>query len=428
MMIEATTQTTMGNVYILSGDDDLHVGADVTLRSTYVDPVDHTGADAIISWSGTHSITVDGTIYGADEAINLVGCLTAQTVSIHTGARLFGGGDGIVEDADGVILDGAGSRLSNAGHITAWGSAISAIVQDNSTMTLTNSGTMYGRVSGIWHKFGNGVLNFTNTGKVESPNASYLGGESMDKVTNRGTMIGDVHLGGGDDTYIGRSGRVTGSILGGNGDDRFVPGGSAEQIDGGDGIDTLDLSALTGAVTINLALQSSHVGGRVRGDSYTSIERIVTGRGADHVTGDSANNILIGRAGNDTLSGGAGDDELTGGAGKDHLEGGDGADRFVFLVSTGKSDLIADFTAGQDKIVLEGSAFGYGDATGLLSADDFVIRSRGHGAMDASDHFIFRPRDATLWYDSDGNGANGAVMIADLQAGAMLTAASIEFI
>ena len=428
MLIEATTQTTMGNVYILAGDDDLHVGTDVILRSTYVDPVSRTGADAIISWSGTHTITVEGTIHGADEAINLVGCVTAQTVILQAGARLFGGGDGIVEDADGVILDGAGSVLSNAGHITAWGSAISAIVQDNSTMTLTNTGKMYGRVSGIWHKFGNGVLNFTNTGTVESPVAAYLGGESADNVTNRGTMIGDVRLGGGDDTYLGRVGRVTGLILGGNGEDRFAAGGHVDQMDGGDGIDTLDLSTLTGAVTINLAQQSGHIGGAVHGDSYTSIERIVTGRGADHLIGDSANNILLGGANNDTMSGGAGDDDLTGGAGKDHLDGGDGADRFVFLVKTGVADLIADFTEGDDKIVLEASAFGYGEATGPLSADDFVILSHGHGASDASDHFIFRSRDGTLWYDSNGNGARGAVLIADLQDGAMLTAASIEFI
>ena len=428
MLIDATTQTTLGNVYILTGEDDLHVGLDVTLESTYVDAASRTGADAVISWTGTHNITVDGTIHGADEAINLVGCLTAQTVNIGAGGQLFGGGDGVVEDADGVILDGAGSSLSNAGRITAWGSAISAIVQDHSTMTLTNSGYMYGRVSGIWHKFGNGALSFTNTGTVKSPNASYLGGESTDSVTNQGTMIGTVSLGGGDDLYDGRGGHVSGAILGGNGGDRFVTGNHADKMDGGEGIDTLDLSALTKGVVINLAAQDSNAGVTVRHDIYTSIERILSGSGADRLTGDAADNVLNGAANHDTLSGGDGADELIGGSSKDYLTGGAGSDRFVFLTNSGTGDIIADFSDGEDKIVLEGSAFGYGEASGGPSAADFIVSSIKNGAVDASDHFILRQKDATLWYDADGNGSISAVMVADLQPGATLTAASIEFI
>lgn len=427
MLIEATTQTTLGNVYILTGDDELHVGADVTLRSTYTDPATRTGADAVIAWTGAHRITVDGTIYGADEAINLVGCIPAQTVIINAGAKLFGGGDGIVEDADGVILDGAGSTLTNAGIITAWGSAISAIVQDNSTMTLTNSGTMYGRVSGVWHKFGNGVLTFTNSGTVESPNAAYLGGLSTDNVINHGLMIGTVSLGGGNDLYHGRRGSVAGTIEGGTGDDRFVPGNHADTIDGGEGFDTLYLGALNTAVTISLGSPAMNSGTAVLGDSYTSVERVVTGAGADHVIGDGSDNTLEGRAGADTLAGGDGADRLIGGTGKDSLTGGAGGDSFVFLMRGGNYDIITDFAAGEDSIVLQGSAFGYGTATGAVAGDDFLI-SASKIALDASDHFIFRTTDTTLWYDADGTGALGPILIADLQAGVSLTAASITLI
>lgn len=427
MLIEATTQTTIGNVYILNGDDDLHVGSGVTLTSTYTDLPSRTGADAILSWSGTHRITIDGTVRGADEAINLVGCTTAQTVIINATGRLYGGGDGIVEDADGVILDGAGSTLTNAGLINAYGSAVSAIVLDNSTMSITNSGTMYGRVSGIWHKFGNGVLNFTNTGTVESPNASYLGGASSDNVTNRGLMIGRVDLGDGVDLYDGRSGRVTGVIFGGGGDDRFVGGNYADNIDGGDGFDTLDFSALTSAVTINFNTASSNAGTAALGDSYTSIERILTGSGADRLTGNGLGNVFVSAAGADVISAGSGNDALTGGTGKDTLSGGTGEDQFIFLTNSGVGDIITDFTNGQDKIVLEGSAFGYGTATGALASVDFLA-STTRAARDSSDHFIFRTTDKTLWYDVDGSGWRSAVMIADLQSDATLSAASIEFI
>lgn len=428
MLIEATTQTTLGNVYILANDDDLHVGSDVTLRSTYSDPVTRTGADAIIAWTGTHRITVDGTVYGEDEAINLVGCVTAQTVVISTSGRLYGGGDGIVEDADGVILDGFGSTLTNAGLIHAWGSAVSAIVLDNSVMTVSNSGTMYGRVSGVWHKFGNGTLNFTNTGTVESPNASYLGGDSVDNVTNAGQMIGVVTLGGGNDLYDGRTGRVTGSVLGGTGDDLFRAGSHADSFDAGEGFDTLNLGHATTALRINLVTPSLNAGAVVAGDSYTGFERFIAGSGADRLTGDAQANVFEGGAGSDTLLGDAGDDVLTGGAAKDYLTGGAGADRFVFLTNSGNGDVIADFSNAVDKIVLEGSAFGYGTRTGALSAADFVASTSNYGARDTSDHFIYRTTDATLWYDVDGSGWRGAVLIADLQTGAGLTAAGIEFI
>lgn len=428
MLIEATTQTTLGNVYILTGDDDLHVGSGVTLQSTYSDAATGTGADAIIAWTGTHRITVDGTVYGEDEAINLVGCLTAQTVIVNATGRLYGGGDGIVEDADGVILDGFGSTLTNAGLIHAWGSAVSAIVLDNSVMTVTNSGTMYGRVSGVWHKFGNGVLNFTNTGTVESPNASYLGGDSADNVTNRGQMIGMVSLGGGNDLYDGRTGRVTGSVLGGNGDDLYRAGNYADIFDGGEGFDTLNLSHVTTALRINLVTPSLNSGAVVAGDSYTGFERFIAGSGADRLTGDAQANVFEGGAGSDTLLGDAGADVLTGGAGKDYLTGGADADRFVFLTNSGNGDVIADFSNAMDKIVLEGSAFGYGSFTGALSAADFISSTRNYGARDASDHFIYRTTDATLWYDVDGSGWRGAVLIADLQTNAGLTAAGIEFI
>mgnify|MGYP007023752257 CR=1 FL=1 len=151
-----------------------------------------------------------GTVVGEDEAINLVGCLTAQTVKIKAGGHLIAGGNGVVADADGVILDGAGSVLNNAGSILAYGSAISAIVQDNSVMQITNSGDMHGRVAGIWHKFGNGVLNFTNTGTISSDSYAFLGGDSADHIINRGTMTGAIDLGGGDDSFYGCQGSVDG--------------------------------------------------------------------------------------------------------------------------------------------------------------------------------------------------------------------------
>ncbi|KAF0174828.1 MAG: hemolysin-type calcium-binding repeat family protein [Rhodobacteraceae bacterium] len=419
MLIEATSQTTEGHVYILSGNDDLHVGSDVTIRSTLT--------DAVTTWAGAHVFTIDGTIIGQDDCINTIGCDDAQTVIINAGAKLISGGDGAVSDADGVILDGIGSTMTNAGDIHSYGSAASLFVRDAGTTTVSNSGTMYGRVSGVWHKFGIGTLIFNNSGTVESPNNAFWGGASVDIVTNTGTLRGGVDLGAGNDVLNNKGGTVTGLILGGEGDDRFVLSTTAETIDGGAGFDTLDLSSYTSAVLIDLNVAANNRGAAALRDSFSGIEAIIGTTRADVLRGDAGDNLFNGLGGSDNLSGGAGADTLEGGAGKDVLTGGDGADVFLFTSSKGMNDQITDFVAGVDQIRLEGSAFGYGLATGAISAAYFVEQT-SLTVTDRAQHFIFRSTDSSLWYDADGSGKRAAVLIADLQDGATMTAADIWLI
>jgi hypothetical protein len=116
-------------------------------------------------------------------------------------------GDGVVYDADGIILDGIGSTITNAGLIDSTGSAGSLNVREEGTTTVTNSGTMNGDVAGIWHKCGLGTLVVTNTRTNSSANHAILGGYSEDLITNRGTMIGIVDLGGGNDILDNRGGK-----------------------------------------------------------------------------------------------------------------------------------------------------------------------------------------------------------------------------
>ena len=54
MLIEATSQTVAGMVYVLTGNDDLNVGSGVTLISL--------SSDAILANSGQHQITVSGVV------------------------------------------------------------------------------------------------------------------------------------------------------------------------------------------------------------------------------------------------------------------------------------------------------------------------------------------------------------------------------
>ena len=122
-------------------------------------------------------------------------------------------------------------------------------------------------------------------------------------------------------------------------------------------------------------------------NSFTASSSIVTVDATQNsnplfLKGNAKNNILMGGDGNDTLSGGSGNDKLygqngndslIGGKGNDSLWGGDGKD--VFIYEAGK-DVIADFTAGQDKIKI---------ASGKISkstlSDSDVVFTIGKGSL-----------------------------------------------
>ncbi|MBR1395924.1 MAG: calcium-binding protein, partial [Selenomonadaceae bacterium] len=73
--------------------------------------------------------------------------------------------------------------------------------------------------------------------------------------------------------------------------------------------------------------------------------------GNDNITGGKGNDVLYGEDGNDKLKGGSGADTLVGGAGKNTLTGGAGKD--VFVHEDDGSDIITDYKAGQDSIMIE---------------------------------------------------------------------------
>ncbi|MGJ8622832.1 MAG: calcium-binding protein [Yoonia sp.] len=92
---------------------------------------------------------------------------------------------------------------------------------------------------------------------------------------------------------------------------------------------------------------------------------LLGGAGADTIKGGAGNDTLSGGDGQDLLNGGDGNDLLEGGFGDDTLTGGAGADTFVFK---GGDDVITDFTAGDDQILLDARLW-----TGLTSAADLLL-------------------------------------------------------
>lgn len=159
----------------------------------------------------------------------------------------------------------------------------------------------------------------------------------------------------GSDTLRGGAGRD--SLSGSVGDDTLDGGAGDDLLNGGAGRDTAFFMA--GApVRVHLGLTSAQDTGEGR-DRLIGIEDVVTGAGADQVTGHAGANWLGSRGGNDTLRGGSGADTLIGGAGSDRLYGGVDTARDIFVFDkTSDSrpgsarDVVSDFRAGVDDIVL----------------------------------------------------------------------------
>ncbi|WP_236037641.1 calcium-binding protein [Belnapia arida] len=156
-------------------------------------------------------------------------------------------------------------------------------------------------------------------------------------------------------------------------------------LEGGAGIDTLDNSQSTTALTIDLSQPVSPA----LDLNLVSIEGAKTGTGNDTIIGNDDGNQLDAGAGNDDISGGAGNDTIVGGSGGDVLTGGDGANTFVFAGEFGE-DLILDFKVGVDKLEFDGitAAQVTFTADGEVAFGDNRITILSDGDLSISD-FIF---------------------------------------
>ena len=164
-------------------------------------------------------------------------------------------------------------------------------------------------------------------------------------VTGHDTLIGIEHVTATyqDDTLIGNdvgnwfwtfSGTDTMSGLGG--DDYFTVGLGTKTINGGTGVDTVEIIDLAytpayteAGIAVSLLLQNKAQATGVGSWTLTSIENLSGFYGADRLTGDANANILAGERGDDRLVGNGGNDILAGDATFGLTNGDAGAITFI---------------------------------------------------------------------------------------------------
>ena len=164
---------------------------------------------------------------------------------------------------------------------------------------------------------------------------------------------------------------IPNTINDGRDDSVLVATSAPDQIDGGDGTDTVSYGASDAGVVVDLGKTTAQAGGHAAGDLLSNIENIIGSAYDDTLTGDTNNNKLSGREGNDTLNGGDGNDRLEGGVNDDTLNGGAGDD--TLIGGTGVDTL--DGGAGDD--ILDGGA----GADMLTGGDDTDTASYANAAQ-----------------------------------------------
>ena len=136
-----------------------------------------------------------------------------------------------------------------------------------------------------------------------------LGGDGADMLYGDD---GDDRILGEDGNDFINAGAGDDTVFGGDGDDLFVAEADdgddtyyGDDMVGGGGCDTLDMSAITAAITADLGTgfmgRGSVSSAETGNDVLWSVENIVTGSGDDTITASRAANAMDGGAGNDTF-------------------------------------------------------------------------------------------------------------------------------
>lgn len=250
--------------------------------------------------------------------------------------------------------------------------------------------TLNGEAGNDWLEGGAG--NDTLTGGAGSDTASYMfaqagvtvdlsnpadqetGGAGTDRLLGMENLYGSAL----NDTLTGNT--EANVLTGGAGDDTLIGGRGSDILRGGLGSDTVSYEGETESVVASLADGEGRIAATGHGDTFTGIENLTGGSGADILTGDAYNNLLRGGVGDDQLFGGSGDDILEGGGGSDELYGEAGKDTASY--ANDPKGVTVDLT---------GTATDGFDNRDTLSGIENLSGSAGNDTLigDGSDNYLY---------------------------------------
>jgi Ca2+-binding RTX toxin-like protein len=310
-----------------------------------------------------------------------------------THVKIRNNGDIFTVDDDSEILPGAGCWHPGADVTVVWcsgvGSEVSVVTGPGNDVIDVNPSGIYARITtDLVSQAGNDVI---------------YGSNGNDEIRSLD----------GDDV-----------VYGNGGDDIIFDGPGADRYYGGAGIDLVDFSGYPVGITADL---DGAIGDDGLGETLGSdIENIIGTRYNDVLTGNGADNRLVGCGGSDVLNGLDGNDTLIGGAdpfwspcgldGADVFNGGNGNDTVSYAGRT--EQIIADLggTPGNDGAFGEGDSI-MGDVENLDGGqgNDLLVGGSGNNFINGwggDDSILGLDGDDILWggtgndYIQGGDGAD----------------------
>jgi Ca2+-binding RTX toxin-like protein len=286
-----------------------------------------------------NSTFVDFGVVTADGGdVRNYGVIEAVTAGIHGLKGTDVKNHGTIRAENGIAIGSGNFNILNTGLIV--GSALGVQAHAGGFGILVNElgATIRGEDGGVRISGERGEFaKIINNGMIKGEDFAFYSSDATIEIVNRGTMVGDVSTGAGNDVIDTREGTIKGTLRGGDGNDVYIIGRSkiAIEEEGDGGVYDFVQSTFTYRLTDNVeALQ-------------------LAGRKNINATGNAGDNILTGNVGNNTLSGGGGADALYSVQGDDRMTGGVGADAFVFGEEYDR-DRITDFEDGLDRLYLLG--------------------------------------------------------------------------
>jgi hypothetical protein len=143
--------------------------------------------------------TINGSVFSLQYGGIVVGGASRATINV--------GAEGSVAGVTGIQTSAPGT-IRNAGVITGTNDAIS--VPSGGAHTIANSGLISGALHSIFDYNGLSTDKVTNSGSLVG-NVDLSGGD--DSLTNSGFIFGDLLLGSGNNTLV-NSGSIVGGVLG----------------------------------------------------------------------------------------------------------------------------------------------------------------------------------------------------------------------